>query len=75
MPQAGICAGLRQLGLIGVWPGIVGNQVKVLALGGGDTERLFHEAVRLVSVSVRLAVVRVHVTTAARIWRLAGASP
>lgn len=65
MSQAGICAGLRQLRLVGVWPGVVGYQVKVLALGGGDAEGLFHEAVCFVSVAVRLAVVGVHVTAAA----------
>lgn len=46
----------------------------MLALGGGDAERLLHETVGLISVAVRLAVVGGIVTATARIWCLACAS-
>lgn len=36
----------------GTGPRVVADQVEVLALGGGDAERLLHEAVGLVTVSV-----------------------
>lgn len=46
--------------------------MKVLASGGGDAERLLHEAIRLVSVALRLAVFLVLVAPTARVGSLAG---
>lgn len=62
--EAGIRARLKHLRLVGMWPGEVGDEVKVLALRSRDTERLLHESIRLVSVAVRLAIVGSIVTAA-----------
>jgi len=40
----------------------------MLAGGGGDAERLLHQAVCLVSVSLRLSIVLILVATASRVW-------
>lgn len=48
--------------------------MEVLAVGGGDAERLLHKPIRLVSVALGLAIVLVLVATAARLGRLAGSS-
>ena len=66
---------LRQVGLAGLGPGVVGDQVEVLAVGGRDAEGLLHQAVCLVAVPLGLAVVLVLVATAARVGRLAGGAP
>jgi hypothetical protein len=47
----------------------------MVAVGGGDTERLLHKAIRFVSIAVRLSIVLVLVATAAGVWGFAGASP
>lgn len=47
--------------------------MQVLALRGRDAEGLLHEAVRLVPVAIRLAVVGGVVAAAPRVWRLTGA--
>lgn len=46
--------------------------MEVLASGGGDAERLLHEAIRLVSVALGLAVFLVLIAAAARVGSLAG---
>ena len=56
-------------------PGIVGDQVEMLARRVGDAERLLRQPVRLVPVPVRLPVIVVLVAAAARVRRLAGAPP
>jgi hypothetical protein len=55
--------------------GVVCDQVKVLAGRIGDAEGLLSQAVGLVPVSIRLAVVVILVTTATRIGSLPCASP
>lgn len=63
--QARVGGWLGQLRLARLRSRVVGNQVEVLARGGGDAERLLHQAVGLVPVSLRFAIVVVLVATTA----------
>jgi hypothetical protein len=73
MPESGIHAGLRQVERRP--SGVVSDQVEMLACRVGDAERLLHEPVGFVPVSVWFSVVVVFVTAAARIGSLSGTSP
>lgn len=69
--QRGIRSRLGKVGLTRLRSGVVRDEVEVLAGRSGDTKRLLHEAVGLVSVSLGLVLVLVLVTTASRVGRLA----
>lgn len=69
--QRGIRSWLGKVGLTGLRSGVVRDEVEVLAGRSGDAERLLHQTVGLVSVSLGLAVVLVLVATASRVGRLA----
>ena len=75
--KCGISCRLRQLRLIGVRSGIVADEMEVLAAGGGDTERLLHESVWFVSVSVGSFTIQILILIASSsaIWCLSRNPP
>lgn len=71
--QLGVCRGLWQLGRVGMRPRVVRDEVEMLARGSRDAERLLHQAVLLVAVSIWAITIHLLVLVAAppAVWRLA----
>jgi hypothetical protein len=44
---------LQEVGGVGMRPRVIADEMQMLAGRGGDTERLFHQAIRLIPVPVR----------------------
>ena len=77
MTKGRIVGRLHQAGCGRVSAGAVTDQMQMLAGRGGDAERLFHQAVRLISTTVRTVVRHVHVRVApsGAVRRPAGPGP
>jgi hypothetical protein len=66
--QGRVVGRLLELRLARLRTRVIGDEMKVLATGGGDAERLLHETVCLIAVSLGLSIILILVTTASRVW-------